>query len=201
MIKTILFDWGGVLIENPDHGLMDYCSKILSVQSDVLKPAFAQYEHLFQLGKIQEHNLWVAICEKLKINLPSSTSIWKNAVRSTFTDKPETYLLLKKLKQNDYKTGFLSNTEMPAVEYFLEKKYGQYFDALIFSCVEKTAKPDEKIYHIALEKLQSKPEEVVFLDDKRINIEMARKLGINGIIFKNVEQVKEELSVLSVNIK
>lgn len=201
MIKAILFDWGGVLIENPDQRLMKYCSKILGTQPDILNPIFTPYEHLFQRGQIHEHNLWIAICEELRINLPTSTSIWKDAVKSAFIDKPETHQLLKTLKQNDYKTGFLSNTEIPAVEYFLEKKYDQFFDALIFSCIEKTAKPEEKIYRIALEKLQVKPEESVFIDDKPINIELARKIGINGIIFNNIEQVKEELSMLSVNIK
>lgn len=201
MIKAILFDWGGVLIGNPDQGLMEYCANALGTKADILKPVFSQYEPLFQRGEIYEHNLWVSVCDKLEINLPASTSIWKDAVKSAFIDKQETHQLLQTLKQNDYKTGFLSNTEIPAVEHFLEKKYDQFFDALIFSCIEKTAKPEEKIYQIALDKIEVKPEEAVFIDDKAVNIEMARKIGMNGIVFKSIDQVKEELLLLSINIK
>jgi len=201
MIKAILFDWGGVLIENPDHGLMEYCANALCTKVDILKPVFTQYEHLFQRGEIDETDLWISVCETIGITAPTSTSIWKDAVKYAFVDKQETYQLLQNLKKNGYKTGFLSNTELPAVEHFFEKKYDHFFDALIFSCNEKTAKPEEKIFKIALEKLKVKPEETVFIDDKLINIEMACKIGINGIVFKSIKQVKEQLLILSVNIK
>ncbi|MFR3313439.1 MAG: HAD family hydrolase [Alphaproteobacteria bacterium] len=44
-------------------------------------------------------------------------------------------------------------------------------------------KPDKAIYQSVLEKLNAKPEEVIFIDDKRENVEAAKSLGINGIVF------------------
>ena len=43
-------------------------------------------------------------------------------------------------------------------------------------------KPDKAIYQSVLAKLNAKPEEVIFIDDKRENVE-AKSLGINGIVF------------------
>lgn len=44
-------------------------------------------------------------------------------------------------------------------------------------------KPDKAIYQSVLAKLNVKPEEVIFIDDKRENVEAAKSLGINGIVF------------------
>ena len=44
-------------------------------------------------------------------------------------------------------------------------------------------KPDKAIYQSVLAKLNAKPEEVIFIDDKRENVEAAKSLGINGIVF------------------
>lgn len=44
-------------------------------------------------------------------------------------------------------------------------------------------KPNKAIYQSVLEKLNAKPEEVIFIDDKRENVEAAKSLGINGIVF------------------
>lgn len=83
---------------------------------------------------------------------------------------------------------------MPAVEYFNEQNNQQYFDTVVFSCVEKTVKPDEKIFRIALDRLGLQPQEVVFIDDKIENIRAARQIQMNGIVYENIEQVKEKLS-------
>jgi FMN phosphatase YigB (HAD superfamily) len=103
------------------------------------------------------------------------------------------------LKKNGYKVGFLSNTEIPTMNYFYENGYDRYFDVKIFSCVEKTVKPEGKIYLIALEKLKVKPQEAVFIDDKPKYVEGAKKVGINGILFKTAEQLRKELAAFSIN--
>ena len=57
-------------------------------------------------------------------------------------------------------------------------------------------KPDPQIYRIALDKLEVKPDEAVFVDDMRTNVEAARKLGMQGILFQSQEQTLHELKVL-----
>ena len=64
----------------------------------------------------------------------------------------------------------------------------------------KVAKPNSKIYKIALEKLNIKPEECIFIDDQTKNCEAAKKLGIKSIVFKNPTQLKKELARFSINV-
>jgi HAD superfamily hydrolase (TIGR01509 family) len=74
------------------------------------------------------------------------------------------------------------------------------FDATVFSCEEGTAKPERRIYEIALERLEVKPLETVFIDDRADFIEGAQKVGMHTIRFENPQQVKEALASLAILI-
>jgi putative hydrolase of the HAD superfamily len=198
-IKAIFFDWGGVLIENPEPRLTEFCARRLNVSVHEFKTVFANYENMFQKGNIHESDLWTICCRSLEINSSLNLKIWNEAVIYAFRDKHESFELVRLLKANaDYKLGFLSNTEIPAVKYFLSQHYDRYFDAMIFSCFEKATKPEEKIYKIALDKLGLVPQEAVLIDDKPDNIATARRLGIYGIVFQNIEQVKDDMNKLGI---
>ncbi len=58
------------------------------------------------------------------------------------------------------------------------------------------AKPAEKIYRIALDQLQVKPKEAVFVDDMPENIEACEKLGMKGIRFTNPESALKQLKTM-----
>ncbi len=201
MIKTIIFDCGGVLIDEPLEDLIDYCANSLGVKAQSLKSVFSQYALKFQEGVILEKSLWKEVCDKLKVSEPNSKSLWKEAINSLSIDRKDIRQLVINLKKNGYKIALLSNMEIPAMEYFYENKYDKYFNVSMFSCVEKMSKPNSKIYHIALDKLQNKADEVVFIDDRLENIEGAEQVGMNGILFKNTDQLKKELAKLQVKIK
>jgi len=198
VIKAVIFDWGGVLIDNPADGLRHFCAKKLGVESDTFTKEYSKYEPDFQIGVLSEEELWKKICADLGI-IPKGM-LWLNAVRSTFTLKKEIVEMIKELRLNHYKIGFLSNTELPAREYFFEQCWDTLFDALVFSCVEGTLKPEKKIYQIALEKLEVQPEEAIFIDDKKSYIDGAKSIGMKGIVFLNPEQVKKELICLGVKL-
>jgi FMN phosphatase YigB (HAD superfamily) len=55
------------------------------------------------------------------------------------------------------------------------------------------AKPDPAIYRHTLAELGVEPEEALFIDDKRINVEAARALGIQAIEFSSVEGLRAGL--------
>jgi putative hydrolase of the HAD superfamily len=193
-IKAVIFDWGGVLIDNPTEDLMRFCAEALSITPNELKNAFSVYADSFQTGAISEKNLWKNISSELKIPEPESPSLWKDAVRAVFREKTEVFELVRKLKDCGCKTGFLSNTEIPAMEYFFEKDYGKHFDSVTFSCAEGVAKPDTAIYLKAAVKLGVKPGEAIFIDDKPEYIDGAVKAGLKGIVFKDCGQLVSSLN-------
>jgi len=83
------------------------------------------------------------------------------------------------------------------VDFFHEWDYDM-FDVLVFSCLEGVMKPEQRIYEITLERLGSKAEQTVFIDDRQDYIRGAQKVGLNTILFNNIDQVKDELKRLGV---
>lgn len=75
-------------------------------------------------------------------------------------------------------------------------RLGELVDLMIFDGEEGVAKPDARIYQLALMRLGMQPDEVVFVDDKESNIEAAQRLGIHTVHFKNTAQAMTEVQVL-----
>ena len=194
-IESVIFDWGGVLIDDPRPGLLRYCSEAFGVPLEDYTPVHDSFLDEFGKGKISEERFLQQISCKLGKSMPPVR--WYEAFRSAYVPKQEMFSLASSLHDKGYKTALLSNTELPAVEFFHEQDYDM-FDVLVFSCVEGLEKPDRRIYEITLERLGSKAWQAVFIDDRQDYIRGARDVGLNTILFKSVDQVKDELARLGV---
>jgi putative hydrolase of the HAD superfamily len=76
------------------------------------------------------------------------------------------------------------------IERFALKKY---FAVFFSSCYLGAKKPDEEIYVMALAISQRRPEECVFIDDRALNLEVPRRLGMKTIQFQNAAQLAKDL--------
>jgi putative hydrolase of the HAD superfamily len=92
------------------------------------------------------------------------------------------------------KTAVLSNMPLALREYIdANCAWLEGFDHKVFSCDVFSIKPDEKIYRHCLELLQLSPDETLFLDDKSANVEAARKLGMNSVLFTTLDETLAEI--------
>lgn len=196
-IESVIFDWGGVLIDDPRPGLLRYCAEAFDVSQEHYAPAHDSFLDEFHAGAISEERFWQQISRKIGRPVPEVPSLWYEAFRSAYVPKPEVFLLASSLHDKGYKTALLSNTELPAVEFLREQKYDM-FDVLVFSCVEGTAKPGREIYEIALNRVGSKAQQTVFTDDRRDYIQGAKEAGLHASLFENIAQLRSELTKLGV---
>jgi len=74
------------------------------------------------------------------------------------------------------------------------------FEAFFSSCFVALRKPEEGIYRLALEVTQRRPEECLFIDDRALNLECARQLGMRTIHFQNAAQLSQELAANGVSL-
>ena len=73
-----------------------------------------------------------------------------------------------------------------------EKRFHALFsqlDGMVVSGFEKVLKPEPRIYRILLERYQLIPGECVFIDDRAENVEGARAVGMNGIVYTGPEAI------------
>lgn len=102
----------------------------------------------------------------------------------------ETITAMQQLKNSGIEIGILSNA-LPLLKdtkiNLVPKKYA-------FTSYELgLLKPDTKIYQALVAKLQTTPEQILFIDDKQKNIAAAQQIGINGIVF-NKETILQTLN-------
>ena len=197
VIESVIFDWGGVLIDDPVPGLMKYCSEALAVSKEDYIKAHNKFAEDFEKGLINEDMFWERMCSELGVSKPKVPSLWADAFDAAYVPREDMFSLAGGLRENGYKTAFLSNTEKPAMQFFHQLRY-DIFDVLVFSCAEGTRKPERRIYELTVQRLGSEAGQSLFIDDKPEYINGAQQAGLNTILFESISQVKNELTRLGV---
>jgi len=103
--------------------------------------------------------------------------------------------LIIKLKTKDIKIFILSDNFKERTD-FLEQKYpilAEATDKRYYSWQTDLLKPDPRAYRQILSENNLKPEECIYFDDEKENIESASKLGIKAFVFPGAEQTKRIL--------
>jgi len=99
-------------------------------------------------------------------------------------ENPEMLALARDLHEAGFKTAILSNMERRMLAAMRKKlKWLDEFDVQIYSCEIGTVKPEAEIYLECCRQLDCKPQEALFLDDKKVNTEGAMKVGMKAYVF------------------
>lgn len=106
--------------------------------------------------------------------------------------------LIKALKKK-YKIVLLSNASSHYLRSIIKKDgLDPYFDEIIVSGEIGLIKPDREIFEFALDKARALAEKTVFIDDRSVNVEAAEKLGITGLVFSDMHQLRADLAKLGI---
>jgi putative hydrolase of the HAD superfamily len=199
MIQAVVFDWGGVLIEDPAPGLVATTARHLGIPAASMASALDRYGADFQRGRLTEPEFWDRVCHTCSCALPTLPSLWGHAFQAVYRPRPAMFALAIFLRQRGLKTGLLSNTEQAARAYFQTRGYDM-FDACIFSCDQGVIKPEPSIYARVLEGLRVAPEQAVFLDDRQAYVDGALGVGMQALRFESVSACLAGLKDLGVPV-
>lgn len=200
-IDSIIFDLGGVLIDwNPDYVYLN------EFKGDKKKMNWF-YQNICTMDWNENQDagypIKVATEEKIK-EFPDYEKLikiyygrWEEMLKGQINDSVK---ILKKLIQlNKYKIIALTNWSNETFPVAQKRfKFLKLFHGIVVSGEEKTRKPYEKIYKIAINRYNLIPSRTVFIDDNERNLLGASKLSINTIHFKNPEQLKKDLIKLKI---
>lgn len=196
-IRAVIFDLGGVLVRTEDRAPREQLAKSLGMTYEEISHVIFDSESalLATVGKITTQAHWENTRETLKLS-PEEFSRVRVAFWSG-DSLDENLVDYIRFLRPQYRTGLLSNAWDNLREIIESRwKISDAFDEIIISSEVGVAKPDPRIYHMTLNRLEVAPQEAVFVDDFFENVEAAWSAGLNGIHFVKPEQAVSELSKL-----
>ena len=195
--RAIIFDIGRVIIRVDlersfeDFGRRDSLSPEqvwTALQTD------ARWDD-WQEGRMTPPDWHKHLCEKFQLpfNFEEFRASW-NRVLDPITLLPEK--LFERLATN-CRLALLSNTDPIHVAH-IEATYAfvRHFPVRVYSCRVGASKPRPVIYHHALRELAALPEETMYIDDLRENVDTAVRLGMTGFHFTSAAELLSEFSRL-----
>ena len=115
---------------------------------------------------------------------------------------PDVRAILDKVSDSGkYFVGAINNEPLELNQYRIEAfQLRRNFLVFFSSCYVRSRKPEETIFRVALEVSQRPPEQCLFIDDRPLNLESPRRLGMNTIQHQNAEQLRSELGKFGVEV-
>lgn len=194
MIKTIIFDLGNVIVpfdfKRGYARIAELCPyPAAEVPARIRATGLVQP---FETGQITAEDFvrQVSAVLGLKGSYSEFCELW-TSVFLPDTLVPES--LLADLRER-HRLLLLSNTN-PIHYSMIRSTYPllEHFHHCVLSYEIGSAKPDAKIYQEALGRAECRPEECFFVDDMLINVEAARRHGMDAVQFQSAEQLENEL--------
>ncbi len=195
-IRAVFFDFGGVIqrteYQAPRQHLaerfgMDYAD----IDNIVFNSPSAKQA---TVGEIPVEKHWEAIAKRLKIAKNEIADVEREFFAGDIVDH-SILDYLRSLRPR-FVTGLISNAWSDMREYLVRKKMDDAFEYLTISAEVGVAKPEAKIYLLALEQAKVQPEAAVFVDDVPANIEACEQVGMKGILFKDPQEAMTQLKKL-----
>lgn len=193
MIKNIIFDLGNVLIRfKPEEFVNKNIKK--EYREKFFNAVFKGQEWADLDRGILEYSDAVKIfSEKIPECSSEIKKLFDNYILDVLEPIEKNIEIMKSLK-GKYKLFVLSNFHYPAFDYIFKNwEFFKYFDGKVVSGHCKLLKPEKKIYELLCLTYSLKPNECVFIDDTKANIEAAEEFGINGIHLTDINILEEKL--------
>ncbi len=194
-IKVVVFDFGSVIAKTDKKQLVHFLVSSLNIPEEKAIQAYDQLKEYTSEDKEKDEELfWKIWTKENKIHLPNQ---WFDrliaAKLAAIKEIPGMISLVKQLQHQGYQTALLSNVRSSQAAIKKQLGYYQLFSPVQLSCDIGIRKPDPQAYEILLSKLHVPPQSVLFIDNRINNVEAAKDVGMDGIVFVDSNQLIQEL--------
>ncbi len=200
-ITTLFWDIGGVILTNGwDRGSRKEAANVFHLDAEEFQDRHDLSFPAFDSGQIT-----------LNEYLDRTLFYRQRAVtREEFTafmfaqskEYPETRAILDKVASSGkYFVGAINNEPLELNQYRIEAfDLRRNFLVFFSSCYVRSRKPEEMIFRVALDVTQRPPSQCLFIDDRLLNLDSPRRLGMNAIHYRNAEQLRSELGNYGIEV-
>lgn len=200
-ITTLFLDIGGVLLTNGwDRGMRILASEKFGLDYTEMDERHHLTFDTYEEGKLllDEYLHRVVFYQERSFSVEE----FKTFMYAQSQPFPEMIELMRKLKtRHSLQVAAVSNEGRELTTYRVQQfKLGTFIDFFISSCFVHYRKPDADLYHIALDIAQVSTEQVVYIDDRAMFVEVAQGLGIQGIIHRSYETTQKALESFGLSL-
>lgn len=195
-IKAFFFDIGGVLVQIDSSQSIQALSQKLDLGEEQIREAMsAELLIRYEKGHLNSNQFY----ENLLINCEAATRMnletFKDYWQDVLFPNEESIAFLKRVS-GDYPVWLLSNTNDFHYDLLMQKfPFMQWVNGGTYSFMEGSMKPEPLIYQKAILKSGFRPEQILFIDDLEANVQAARDLGLESILFSDYASFSEALKL------
>jgi len=199
-IRAIFWDIGGVLLTNA----WDRAQRERTLEQFKLDEAEFDDRHEMVVSSLERGK--ISLDEYLERTVfyrprPFAREVFKDYVFSLSQPHADALALAQELTNSGEYLMATINNESKDLNLYRIQTFGlrEIFSLFVSSCFVGLRKPEEGIYRLALEVTQKPPEECCFIDDRPLNLEAARSMGMHTIEMEDVGRLRQELQKLGVS--
>jgi putative hydrolase of the HAD superfamily len=197
--RVVLFDYGEVISVSPSA---DDRAELLAIVGADPEPFWRSYDgHRDELdrGTLSVPEYWARIAEDVGADWSLATvqRLWAADFRSWISVEPGTVDLIERLHRGATRIALLSNAGFDYSSPFRFSPLAECFERMFVSAEMRSLKPDPEIYLEVARELAIDPQQLVFIDNKLVNVEGAAALGIPAHHFTTVDRLRGFLESLA----
>jgi len=198
-IKALFWDVGGVLLSNAwDHTQRQQAIEKFGLEREEFSERHELVFSSFERGKISlDEYLDRTVFYRVQ---PFTRDEFKNYMYALSIPDESALAFARELANSGkYLMGTINNESRELNAYRIEK-FGlrSIFRVFVSSCYVGLRKPEEAIYRLTLDITQQAAEQCCFIDDRALNLEVAKRLGMHTVEMHGAEQLRSELKKIGV---
>lgn len=190
--RVVVFDYGEVISFSPSVEDRAALLELAQVDEDAFWPQYWQDRDALDRGTLSTRDYWVALGEDLGAQWSAAQvqQLWVADFRSWLSVNPSVFEIIAELHSGGTRLALLSNAGSDYGSCFRFGPLGALFEQVFVSAEMGELKPEPAIYLEAAAKLGIAPTEMVFIDNKEINVRGAASLGIVAHHFVEVDALR-----------
>ena len=198
--RVIVFDYGEVISVSQSDADRAALVALSGLPSEQFWQLYNRYRDDLDQGVTLPREYWSLIARDAGVEWGPAQlqQLWAADIRSWISVEPGTVELLAALHAGGTRVALLSNAGFDFSDPFRHSPMAEFFEAMFVSAELGLIKPDPEIYRVTARELGISLEHMVFIDNKKINVDAAVALGVTGHVFTTVAELRVFLESLSV---
>jgi len=197
--RVIVFDYGEVISVSQSAADRAALVEISGLDTRLFWELYDSYRDDLDQGVTLPREYWNLIARDAGVEWSPAQlqQLWAADIRSWISVEPGTVQLLAELHAGGTRVALLSNAGFDFSDPFRHSPMAAYFEAMFVSAELGLIKPDPEIYRVTARELGITLEQMVFIDNKRVNVDAATALGVTGHVFTTVDELRAFLETLA----